>query len=67
LDRSNLQGPLSLRTTRGSAPDGRLPLAALLLGGLLFGFGPSVTSDAVEKVPTGGELTHFEAVGRARA
>jgi hypothetical protein len=29
--------------------------------------GPSVTSDAVEKVPTGGELTRFEAVGRARA
>jgi hypothetical protein len=27
----------------------------------------SVTSDAVEKVPAGGELTHFEAVGRARA
>src|SRR3954447_19018163 len=27
----------------------------------------SVTSDAVEKVPTGGELTRFEAVGRARA
>jgi hypothetical protein len=24
----------------------------------------SVTSDAVEKVPTGGELTLFEAVGR---
>jgi hypothetical protein len=35
--------------------------------GLLFGFGLSVTSDAVEKVPTGGELTLFEAVGRARA
>jgi hypothetical protein len=34
---------------------------------LLFGFGSSVTSDAVEKVPTGGELTLFEAVGRARA
>jgi hypothetical protein len=29
--------------------------------------GWSVTSDAVEKVPTGGELTLFEAVGRARA
>jgi hypothetical protein len=27
----------------------------------------SVTSDAVEKVPTGGELTLFEAVGRIRA
>jgi hypothetical protein len=27
----------------------------------------SVTSDAVEKVPTGGELTLIEAVGRARA
>jgi hypothetical protein len=34
---------------------------------LLFGFGSSVTSDAVEMVPTGGELTLFEAVGRARA
>jgi hypothetical protein len=31
---------------------------------LLFGFGVSVTSDAVVKVPTGGELTLFEAVGR---
>jgi hypothetical protein len=30
---------------------------------LLFGFGVSVTSDAEEKVPTGGELTLFEAVG----
>jgi hypothetical protein len=28
---------------------------------------PSVTSDAEEMVPTGGELTLFEAVGRARA
>jgi hypothetical protein len=27
----------------------------------------SVTSGAEEKVPTGGELTLFEAVGRARA
>jgi hypothetical protein len=27
----------------------------------------SVTSDAEEKVPTGGELTRFEAVGRVRA
>jgi hypothetical protein len=34
---------------------------------LLFRFGLSVTSDAVEKVPTGGELTLIEAVGRARA
>jgi hypothetical protein len=31
---------------------------------LLFLFGVSVTSDAEEKVPTGGELTLFEAVGR---
>ena len=44
-----------------------LPLAALLLRGLLFGWGLSVASDAEEKVPTGGELTLFEAVGRARA
>jgi hypothetical protein len=35
--------------------------------GLLFRFGLSVTSDAVEKVPTGGELTLFEAVGPGRA
>jgi hypothetical protein len=27
--------------------------------------GESVTSDAEEKVPTGGELTLFEAVGRS--
>jgi hypothetical protein len=40
---------------------------ALALRGLLFGFVGSVTSDAAEKVPTGGELTLFEAVGRARA
>jgi hypothetical protein len=30
---------------------------------LLFRFGVSVTSDAEEMVPTGGELTRFEAVG----
>jgi len=42
-------------------------VAALPLGGLLFGLGSSVTSDGVVKVPTGGELTVFEAVGRARA
>jgi hypothetical protein len=35
--------------------------------GLLFGFGLSVTSDALEMVPIGGELTLIEAVGRARA
>jgi hypothetical protein len=29
--------------------------------------GSSVTSDVEEMVPTGGELTLFEAVGRARA
>jgi len=34
---------------------------------LLFGFRLSVTSDAVEKVATGGELALIEAVGRARA
>jgi hypothetical protein len=39
----------------------------LSLRGLLFSFLPSVTSDAKEMVPTGGELTLFEAVGRARA
>jgi hypothetical protein len=36
----------------------------LLLRGLLFGFVVSVSSDAEEMVPTGGELTLFEAVGR---
>jgi hypothetical protein len=36
---------------------------ALLLGGLLFSFVWSVTSERVERVPTGGELTFFEAVG----
>jgi hypothetical protein len=39
----------------------------LLLRGLLFSFLPSVTSDTTERVPTGGELTLFEAVGQARA
>jgi hypothetical protein len=34
---------------------------------LLFSFLWSVASDAKERVPTGGELTLFEAVGRARA
>jgi hypothetical protein len=37
------------------------------LRGLLFRLGVSVMSDAVAMVPTGGELTLFEAVGRARA
>ena len=37
--------------------------AARLVCGLLFGFGVSVMSDAVEMVPTGGELTLFVAVG----
>jgi hypothetical protein len=37
----------------------------LPLRGLLFRLGESVTSDAEEKVPTGGELTLFEAVGRS--
>jgi hypothetical protein len=37
------------------------------LGGLLFRFGLSVMSDAEVMVPTGGELTLFEAVGRAMA
>jgi hypothetical protein len=31
---------------------------------LLFRFGLSVMSGAEERVPTGGELTLFEAVGR---
>jgi hypothetical protein len=35
----------------------------LLLRGLLFRFGLSVSSDAEEMVPAGGELTLFEAVG----
>jgi hypothetical protein len=39
--------------------------ALLLLRGLLFRSGLSVTSDVVEMVPTGGELTLFEAVGLA--
>jgi hypothetical protein len=43
------------------------PRRALLLGGLLFRFGSSVTSDVEERVATDGELTLFEAVGRARA
>jgi hypothetical protein len=47
---------------RGALP--RLRQAALTLGGLLLGFGVSVMSDAEEIVPTGGELTLFEAVGR---
>jgi hypothetical protein len=44
--------------TPGTVP----PDTAKPLRGLLFGFAASVTSDAVEKVPTGGELTLFEAV-----
>jgi hypothetical protein len=39
-------------------------MAALLLRGLLFRFGLSVTSDIEGMVPTGGELTLFEAVGQ---
>jgi hypothetical protein len=34
---------------------------------LLFSFLVSVTSDEKERVPTGGELALFEAVGRTRA
>jgi hypothetical protein len=34
---------------------------------LLFSFVESVTSDAKERVATGGELTLIEAVGRGRA
>jgi hypothetical protein len=34
---------------------------------LLFSLLASVTSDVEGMVPTGGELTLFEAVGRARA
>ena len=38
--------------------------AAILLSGLLFRLGLSVTSDALEMVPAGGgELTLFQAVG----
>jgi hypothetical protein len=39
-------------------------VARVLLRGLLFRFGRSVTSDAEGMVLTGGELTLFEAVGR---
>jgi hypothetical protein len=38
--------------------------AARSLGGLLLEFASSVTSDALGMVPTGGELTLFEAVGQ---
>src|SRR4051794_7692299 len=43
----------------------RKAVAPLPLRGLLFRFGASVMSDGQEKVPTGGELTRFEAVGPA--
>jgi hypothetical protein len=43
-------------------PDVGLPIAAAL--GLAVVIGVSVMSDAEAKVPTGGELTLFEAVGR---
>jgi hypothetical protein len=36
---------------------------SLMHRGLLFGFVVSVTSDVEAMVPTGGELTRFEAVG----
>jgi hypothetical protein len=49
---------------RAEQPDHRSPLS---LCGLLFRFRSSVTCDAVEKVPTGGGLTLFEAVDRARS
>jgi hypothetical protein len=47
-------GPLSVST-------------GLPLRGLLFGFAGPVTSGAAGMVPTGVELTLFEAVGRVRA
>ena len=39
----------------------------MLLSGLLFGLGLSATSDAKGMVPTGGELTLFQAVRPLRA
>jgi hypothetical protein len=56
-----------LRAISGSPERRRATPSFVSLRGLLFSFLPSVTSDAKERVPTGGELTLFEAVGRARA
>jgi hypothetical protein len=48
------------RATHGDRGKRPYRFEACCLGSLV-----SVTSDAVEKVPTGGELTLFEAVGRS--
>jgi hypothetical protein len=47
---------------RGEAPNHAYP--RYRIEACCFDSWVSVTSDAVEKVPTGGELTLFEAVGR---
>jgi hypothetical protein len=58
-----------LRTQRCPAIPDAAPSAvrATTASRLAVVIGASVSSDAVGMVPTGGELTLFEAVGRARA
>jgi hypothetical protein len=56
----------ALRSSRASQAD-RRPRGTTIPLRLAVVIGASVSSDAVGMVPTGGELTLFEAVGRARA
>jgi hypothetical protein len=61
-----MEYPDSTPTTGASLAVLGMSGGGVLLGGLLFRFGLSVSSDAEVMVPTGGELTLFEAVGWAR-
>src|SRR5215217_2401193 len=52
-------------TAPGPHPDSERAIGHATASRLAVSIGLSVASDAVEKVPTGGELTLIEAVGRA--
>ena len=61
--------PVAARDTLGTddAQESGLARRSLPHRGLAVSIGLSVTSDAEGMVPTGGELTVIEAVGRGRA
>src|SRR3954453_18248566 len=56
--------PRCRETISASAASSRVELRRAIASRLAFRFGVSVMSDAVEMIPTGGELTVFEAVDR---
>jgi hypothetical protein len=61
------RGPLLPRTSLDSDAGGATDWGRAAALRLAVVIASSVTSDAAEKVPTGGELTLFEAVGPGRA